>query len=646
MKNTPHNTTHSITRRQLLTTATTAGAALITGSAASLALADSPTSNVASSWFNVNKFGLKGDEKTDDAPALKVLLKEHPSGGTFYFPPGKYLLEDNIDVPENIGFVMDSGAMLQLGDKSTFTMNGTLQSSLQPIFSGAGKVRGALGKGVYYPQWWGAKTDGKTDCAPAIDAAVETANASGGGTVVLHNGVYLLETAYGEQNVFITPRSNVAMIGEGDGSVLKAGDNLNEKLGGWNVIFTSENTPDFRVDNALFRDFKVDCNGANNLQTEGKKKFKNAAIGIRYGSRITVDNVTVENNAGRQCFMFGQNIKPQSTSDIIIRNCRVHAVGGGLEGNTLQNDHSVVYLQCERGQVINNHFTNPIPDGKGTAFEIHSSNCVMSGNVVQNFSKGINIVATVTDQINSIYSGNIFSGVEQGAMIWIFNNMLMDNVVLCDNIFEQRNGYYPVIDASVNVKTPMGKITVDGNILRCVDGDPKNTGHGVTIGNAATTKIHNNTFENLTGRALTLGNIGDKTNRILIENNLIENCCKTTKNGYHTAIDLNQINTIALLQIRDNTLVRTDETAMNGGISGNAKVLSARIENNVMENIPQEIDWDAKAEIRVMFVDHCGNGDPENVVRASPGSSWINVANGTIWRKTGGDTSSKSWTKV
>lgn len=639
------NTSSLITRRQLLTTATTAGAALFAGSAASLALADLPTSNVASGWFNVKQFGLLGDGKTDDAPALKVLLTTDAVGGTFYFPPGKYVLEDSINVPENIGFVMDSGAILQLGDKSTFTMNGHLQSSLQQVFSGAGKVRGTLGKGVYYPQWWGAKTDDKIDCAPAIDAAVETAHASGGGTVFLHNGVYLLETASGEQNVFITPRSNVAIIGEGDGSVLKAGDGLNEKLGGWNVIFTSEKGADFRVDNALFRDFKVDCNGANNLQTAGKKKFKNAAIGIRYGSQITVDNVTVENNAGRQCFMFGQNIKPQSTSDIIIRNCRVHAVGGGLPGNTLQNDHSVIYLQCERGQVLNNHFTNPIPDGKGTAFEIHSSNCVMSGNVVQNFSKGINIVATVTDQINSIYSSNIFSGVEQGAMVWVFNDMVMDNILVCDNIFEQRTGFYSIIDASVNVKTPMGRINIDGNIFRCVDGDSKNSGHGVTIGNAATTKIHNNTFENLTGRALSLGNIGDKTNRILIENNLIENCCKTTKNGYHTAIDLNQLHTIAMLQIRGNTLIRTDETAMHGGISGNAKVLSARIENNVMENIAEEMDWDAKTEIGMMFVDHCGSSDPEGVVRASPGSCWINVANGTAWRKTGGGTSNKGWSK-
>jgi hypothetical protein len=100
------------------------------------------------------------------------------------------------------------------------------------------------------------------------------------------------------------------------------------------------------------------------------------------------------------------------------------------------------------------------------------------------------------------------------------------------------------------------------------------------------------------------------------------------------------------LQIRGNTLVRTDETAMTGGISGNAKVLSARIENNVMENLPQEIDWDAKAEIGIMFVDHVGNGDPENVVRASPGSSWVNVASGVTWRKTGGETSSKGWSKL
>jgi hypothetical protein len=85
---------------------------------------------------------------------------------------------------------------------------------------------------------------------------------------------------------------------------------------------------------------------------------------------------------------------------------------------------------------------------------------------------------------------------------------------------------------------------------------------------------------------------------------------------------------------------------MNGGISGNAKVLLARIENNAMENILQEIDWDAKTEIGAMFVDHAGFGDPGNVVRASTGSSWINVASGAVWRKTGGGTSSKGWAKI
>src|SRR5262245_55762195 len=73
---------------------------------------------------------------------------------------------------------------------------------------------------VYDVRAFGAKGDGVVDDAPAIQAAVDTALAHGGGTVFLPPGVYIL----GRPNV-ATPSiylgSRIILRGAGAGSVIK-----------------------------------------------------------------------------------------------------------------------------------------------------------------------------------------------------------------------------------------------------------------------------------------------------------------------------------------------------------------------------------------------------------------------------------------
>ena len=76
--------------------------------------------------------------------------------------------------------------MLTLGDGVTLTLAvSPLAMPVAPIFAGPGRVAIAHPQTDLYPQWWGCRADNRTDCAPALQAAVDALSATGGGTVRL-----------------------------------------------------------------------------------------------------------------------------------------------------------------------------------------------------------------------------------------------------------------------------------------------------------------------------------------------------------------------------------------------------------------------------------------------------------------------------
>ncbi len=87
-------------------------------------------------------------------------------------------------------------AMMTLGDGVTLTLAvSPLAMPVAPIFAGPGRVAIAHPQTDLYPQWWGCKADNRTDCAPALQAAVDALSATGGGTVRLLPGNYKLGCA-------------------------------------------------------------------------------------------------------------------------------------------------------------------------------------------------------------------------------------------------------------------------------------------------------------------------------------------------------------------------------------------------------------------------------------------------------------------
>jgi len=116
-------------------------------------------------WLNDPAYG-------GDFPTAITAIGGNPA--VLHIPPGSWAIAADLTIPANITLKLPRGAILNIAAGKTLTINGGVEAGLYQIFSwtGAGKV--VLGNGAVrevYPEWWGAKGDGATDCTSAIAAA-------------------------------------------------------------------------------------------------------------------------------------------------------------------------------------------------------------------------------------------------------------------------------------------------------------------------------------------------------------------------------------------------------------------------------------------------------------------------------------------
>jgi hypothetical protein len=117
-------------------------------------------------------------------------------------PAGTYNITADLTIPANITLKPERGALLAVATTKTLTVNGGLEAGLHQIFSCTGTGKVVFGSGSikeYYPQWSGAKGDGVTNDAAAINAAAANCRASfdAGQTITLTfvPGIYLANSA-------------------------------------------------------------------------------------------------------------------------------------------------------------------------------------------------------------------------------------------------------------------------------------------------------------------------------------------------------------------------------------------------------------------------------------------------------------------
>lgn len=350
--------------------------------------------------------------------------------------------------------------------------------------------------GYVTPQMFGAKGDGVTNDTDAFLDAFETNI-----PLFIPKGVYLIGEPEGgaDFRLFLGNKENYVIFGEGEGSVLKLPDNS-----GANKLMFGSGMGNV-LKNITFKDFVIDCNGQNNLQTsyDAPLRYNSAFYLFSKCENITFDGITVLNCSGHQALRIGDDTRDNFGDNITIKNCHFKGFGVGVENNYSQ-DTSCVYLLADNVTIINNRFecdefSFQIPRGH-TAIEIHcgenvniSDNLfkhiqlpILIGSIEKEFSNGVfrnnffihcNYMFTVHGIYkfsNLTVDGNFYKGHNNQASVcgigWIGENGVeRENIVFCNNIIESDTIHDDTHFVKVEA-TYVKSITFRNNVVKGLNG--------------------------------------------------------------------------------------------------------------------------------------------------------------------------------
>lgn len=434
--------------------------------------------------------------------------------------------------------------------------------------------REGYAKGRYSPVMCGAYTDGThDDAAPIRSAMLALSVLTGGGTMQLNcNTTYNLASDAGNAlRSIIYPYSNVNIVGCGPSSVLKVAAGMNTVSNGFFVIYPQDSTSAHPINNAQYRDFKIDDNGSNN-NCSNSCYYNNIGIGATYGDGILVDGVTVVNNPGSQDFSFGN----PSSSFPTIENVRI--VNSRDENscdlvNTACTDFSAIYLDVVNGVVANDTFYNSSQSAKNTAIELHGFNITATGNTVWNYNIGSNIAGQNDNASGIVLSGNSFINVYNGVRLYGSVGKYLTNISITGNsiaLTDETVG--PAIDLDRNVPsgTNAEEITISGNTF--VSGQASGTTNifgGVRLGPWVHQNVVGNTFRGFSGPAIYAGTTVGLTNSsiVSIADNTINNAGSTSTAASKVAIQMNNASNAASFSIHGN-VIQSDTGYATTGIGG------------------------------------------------------------------------------
>ena len=247
--------------------------------------------------------------------------------------------------------------------------------------SGAGSVRA-----------FGARGDGVTDDAPAIQRAIDAAAKAGGGVVTLDPGTYLLRyrpSDDGDGGSALTLRSGVTLEGTDRARcILKLAD-AQLGPGSYARIIASKG----EISRAVLRGFTID--GSRQGQGQFRDGFGGAAVLLGWKGRCV--DVTVENLNVRDAV--GQGIMLQGSIESLSRNLRI--------ANNLVERTSFIGIQCSQfdgveivGNRINDCYDNAIDvygdDTAGHSTVVTSHRATITDNQIRGCSIGV-FLETVAD---------------------------------------------------------------------------------------------------------------------------------------------------------------------------------------------------------------------------------------------------------
>jgi len=271
--------------------------AIISGDSAA-----SPSSDAlpTASWVDVRSF--KGD--------LAAAIKDSRGKKVLISSPTNTLLSTLV-IPADVQIEVVKDGLISQGSH-TLIINGRFSAGSYQTFGGSGSVRfGAGSVKEVYPQWWGAKGDGRTHYSAnsaAFDAAMRSM--PNGGIVSIPTGTYLLDT--------VLIYDNITWEGAGPTSYLK-------------FMRPAENHfVDVRGRNVRIRNLAIDGNGIGRL-SGGRNAITGSALSLN-GNGFTTKDIIIEDctfYANGFDTVGGWNVSQVIFSRNVVHS-KVSAVSGSL----------------------------------------------------------------------------------------------------------------------------------------------------------------------------------------------------------------------------------------------------------------------------------------------------------------------------
>ena len=382
---------------------------------------------------------------------------------------------------------------------------------------------------------YAAAGDGSTDDTSAIVAAFSAVCAGGGGTVAIPAGIYLVNPAVAT----IPICSDLVVHGPG---TLKVQPNA----GNYRAVF-APSPPETAVHNLTFTGITVDQNASGNTAATievGNERTHQRIWQVFAGSNLHFENMR----------LYVAGVNPVDVNGLAVSGVYVHRNYMEFHKRPGQPefDNSAIYINGDNFHVTDNTFVSTAADEARTAIEIHSGSGTISGNTIDHFSIGMNLV----DLKSSSVTGNHIRNAGYGITLWSATGM--ESVVISGNTLAIAQatrgsasswGIATAYDAGFN--GDFSDLQITGNILRfeqesaprTISGSA-NYGIGLqALGNVSNAFIFGNEIVRAPVRGIAVGVVNSlyTTSRVAIVQNRIVDAGSNASSGalhYSAAISM------------------------------------------------------------------------------------------------------------
>jgi polygalacturonase len=271
----------------------------------------------------------------------------------------------------------------------------------------------------------------------AIQLAIDAAHADGGGVVRLAAGTYM-------SNVHLVVKSNVAVVGAGQTTVIKAGPGFisSGRLAGGYPVISTDGHHDVTV-----KDLTADQSG-DILNGNVRGRMSAYLVEARDSTNVVIDGVHTINP-------FTYSIAVLGTSRFAIRNCSTRVVSSGRY-NQLDGIH---ILDSSSGDVVDNHVDQRIGRDGDDGLAAHS---IRAATHDLRFAR------------NRVRGGNNGNAMQLAVGDHALYNLTITDNVFYDSPYGIRTGYYD------NGTGAVSRVTITSNHIWNVRG-----GHAFPIGGEA-----------------------------------------------------------------------------------------------------------------------------------------------------------------